>query len=119
MLTVGRGTAAERLVRLHPDMAALIAAYELLVRPELARRRGTDLLFPTRWGARFTRQGIWRTLLPYGASPSVLRHTAAARMIVRGADDYALADVLGVGLPRAGIILRAITSALAAEEAVA
>jgi integrase/recombinase XerD len=101
LLCRGKG-AKERIVPLGRPAAEAVRDYLDLARPLLARR-STEVLFLTRRGGPFTRQGFWKLLRDYGRKaglsrkvhPHVLRHSFATHLLERGADLRSVQLMLG------------------------
>jgi integrase/recombinase XerD len=101
LLCRGKG-AKERIVPLGRPAAEAVRDYLDSARPLLARR-STEVLFLTRRGGPFTRQGFWKLLRDYGRKaglsrkvhPHVLRHSFATHLLERGADLRSVQLMLG------------------------
>ena len=99
---MGKGS-KERLVPLGRKAIERLRDYLGKVRPELARRAASSVLFTNRNGAKMSRQGFWKILKAHGAtagikrrlSPHVLRHSFATHLLEHGADLRAVQMMLG------------------------
>jgi integrase/recombinase XerD len=101
LLCRGKG-GKERIVPIGKAAAEAVRRYSAEVRPALLKEPA-DVLFLTRRGRAFTRQGFWKILGAYGRathlatkiSPHVLRHSFATHLLERGADLRAVQLMLG------------------------
>lgn len=101
LLCRGKG-GKERVVPLNNSSAKAVKEYLERVRPALLKEPN-DLLFITKRGGAFTRQGFWKLLKTYGlkaglaskVSPHVLRHSFATHLLERGADLRSIQLMLG------------------------
>ncbi len=97
----GKGN-KERIVPVGRAAARWLKTYLKEVRPQWDRR-GSPVIFLTRRGQPFTRQGIWKILKAYGQQaglrdkihPHVLRHSFATHLLERGADLRSVQMLLG------------------------
>jgi integrase/recombinase XerD len=87
------GKAAYDCTRLYVDKA----------RPQLMRGKSTDVLFLNRFGGKFTRQGLWKTVARYAKKaglqkkvhPHTFRHSFASHLLEGGADLRTVQVMLG------------------------
>ena len=101
LICKGKGN-KERIVPLNRSSIRWLKAYLSEVRPSWDRF-SSPVLFLTRRGRAFTRQGIWKILKTYGQAaglrdrihPHVLRHSFATHLLERGADLRAVQMLLG------------------------
>jgi integrase/recombinase XerD len=92
----------ERLVPLGTSARSWVKRYQAEVRP-LLMKLTTDVLFLTRRGRPFTRQGFWKLLRRVSAgagllakvTPHILRHSFATHLLERGADLRSVQMMLG------------------------
>jgi integrase/recombinase XerD len=101
LLSRGKG-GKERIVPIGRAAVEAVEKYLAEGRPRLYRKP-TDVLFLSRLGGAFTRQGFWKMLRAYGKAakltvkvhPHVLRHSFATHLLERGADLRAVQAMLG------------------------
>ncbi len=101
LVCLGKGR-KERVVPLGRSAAAFTRRYLNEVRPRL-NKKGQSVLFLTRLGLPFTRQGVWKLIRQYAnraglaskISPHVLRHSFATHLLERGADLRSVQMMLG------------------------
>lgn len=97
----GKGS-KERIVPIGRKALQWLKNYLNNVRP-LLDREGSPVLFLTRRGKAFTRQGIWKILRIYGQKaglkeklhPHILRHSFATHLLEHGADLRSVQMLLG------------------------
>lgn len=102
LITRGKGK-KERLVPLGRGALKKLEIYLVHSRPLLSKNTVSDLLFITRRGSGFTRQGLWKIIKNYARqagiqkeiSPHTLRHSFATHMLDRGADLRTIQLLLG------------------------
>jgi integrase/recombinase XerD len=101
LICKGKGS-KERIVPMGRPAIRWLKTYLEEVRP-VWDRYGSEVLFLTRRGKAFTRQGIWKILKSYGQKaglrdkihPHVLRHSFATHLLERGADLRSVQMLLG------------------------
>jgi integrase/recombinase XerD len=101
LICKGKGN-KERIVPVSRAAARWVRAYLREARPR-SDKKGSSVLFLTRRGNAFTRQGIWKVLKLYGQEaglmnkihPHVLRHSFATHLLERGADLRSVQMLLG------------------------
>jgi integrase/recombinase XerD len=101
LLSRGKG-GKERIVPIGKAAVEAVEAYLAEGRPKFLKKP-TDVLFLTRLGGAFTRQGFWKMLRGYARAakltakvhPHVLRHSFATHLLERGADLRAVQAMLG------------------------
>jgi integrase/recombinase XerD len=99
---MGKGS-KERIVPLGQTARRALNGYLKLTHPRFARGRETNVLFLTRQGGTFTRQGIWKMIKQHAKSvnlrkevtPHTLRHSFATHLLSRGADLRVVQEMLG------------------------
>ncbi len=98
---IGKGN-KERIVPVGTCAAGWVGRYLQECRPLLARKP-VSFLFLNRFGAAFTRQGLWKMIRDYGKkagilkpiSPHVLRHSFATHLLEHDADLRSVQMMLG------------------------
>lgn len=101
LICKGKGS-KERIVPVGRAAARWLKTYLRDVRPAWDKY-GSGVIFLTRRGKPFTRQGIWKILKTYGQEaglrdkihPHVLRHSFATHLLERGADLRSVQMLLG------------------------
>ncbi|MDY0231800.1 MAG: site-specific tyrosine recombinase XerD, partial [Candidatus Saccharicenans sp.] len=101
LICKGKGS-KERIVPMGRSACQWLKTYLEEVRP-LWDKYGSAILFLTRRGKAFTRQGIWKILKGYGQEtglrdkihPHILRHSFATHLLERGADLRSVQMLLG------------------------
>ena len=99
---VGKG-AKERMIPLHEEAVAVLAAYLTRARPGLATEETDGALFLNTRGGRITRQGFWLRLRAYAdragiatkLTPHTLRHSFATHLLRGGASLRHVQELLG------------------------
>jgi integrase/recombinase XerD len=100
--TLGKGS-KERVVPLGAEASAALGLYLECTRPDLTRKRRSDILFVNHHGGPLTRQGFWKILKTYGLragirkrlSPHIVRHSFATHLLEHGADLRSVQLLLG------------------------
>lgn len=95
-LVRGKGD-KERIVPLGKPAVEALEQYLEHGRPALAKhgRKPDNALFLSARGAHLTRGWVWQLVRQYGASPHMLRHSAATHMVEHGADLRTVQTFLG------------------------
>lgn len=99
---IGKGM-KERIVPIGEEAARWVRRYLGEVRPALLKGNSGRVLFLTRFGKGFTRQGIWKMVKSYaseagikgGVHPHLLRHSFATHLLSGGADLRSIQEMLG------------------------
>ncbi|HOE26565.1 MAG: site-specific tyrosine recombinase XerD [Candidatus Aureabacteria bacterium] len=99
---LGKGS-KERIVPLGRQARKAVKSYLAETRPAFARPASPGVLFLTRRGRGFTRQGVWRIVTQHarlagigkGITPHTLRHTFATHLLAHGADLRVVQEMLG------------------------
>ncbi|HZQ92187.1 MAG TPA: site-specific tyrosine recombinase [Terriglobales bacterium] len=100
LLVRGKGD-KERIVPLGASAIAALRDYVAEARPKLAGAKTAPWLFIARGARKLTRQRVWQLVRRAGAgsgrgaSPHMLRHSAATHMVERGADLRTVQTILG------------------------
>jgi len=99
---IGKGS-KERIVPIGKSAISYIESYINNIRPSLANKSSSDVIFLNRRGKKLTRSFIWDMLKKYVAMakieknvhPHTLRHSFATHLIEGGADLRAVQEMLG------------------------
>ncbi|MBU1999165.1 MAG: tyrosine-type recombinase/integrase, partial [Candidatus Omnitrophica bacterium] len=99
---IGKGN-KERIIPLGSKAITSIKRYLELSRPHLAKKKVSDLLFLNRFGAKISRQSLWKLIKRYAKEagikkpirPHILRHSFATHLLERGADLRSVQEMLG------------------------
>jgi tyrosine recombinase XerD len=100
--TMGKGS-KERIVPIGKAAYDCTRLYVDKARPQLMRGKSTDVLFLNRFGGKFTRQGLWKTVVRYAKKaglqkkvhPHTFRHSFASHLLEGGADLRTVQVMLG------------------------
>ncbi|NOX97495.1 MAG: site-specific tyrosine recombinase XerD [Nitrospirae bacterium] len=98
----GKGS-KERIVPFGKEALLWLKKYLGKVRPGLAKKEATSILFLTRQKKGFTRQGLWKLIkkharqtgLKKNITPHTLRHSFATHLLQGGADLRSVQEMLG------------------------
>ena len=99
---IGKGR-KERIIPIGKKARQAIEKYCLSVRPKLAKKHMTLVLFLSRLGKQISRQSIWKIIKQYAKKakikreikPHTLRHSFATHLLERGADLRSVQEMLG------------------------
>ena len=102
LAVVGKGD-KERVVPIGRKATDALRRYVDDARPKYLSDRATDVLFLSRFGRSFTRQGVWQIILSYvkkaglkkNIHPHTFRHSFATHLLEGGADLRAVQVMLG------------------------
>ena len=102
LMTFGKG-GKERLVPLGDAAIGAVRRYHTEARHRLARGRGSEALFLTRFGQGMSRQAFWNIIkkrakqagITRSISPHTLRHSFATHLLENGADLRSVQIMLG------------------------
>jgi integrase/recombinase XerD len=102
VLLYGKGS-KERAVPIGSEAMKWATLYLKTARGELAKEKGSPLLFINRSGGGMSRQRFWRSIKEYGQkagikkriTPHLLRHSFASHLLQRGADLRSVQMMLG------------------------
>lgn len=102
LTTMGKGS-KERIVPIGKAAYDCTRLYVDRARPQLMRGKSTDALFLNRFGGKFTRQGLWKTVVRYAKKaglqkkvhPHTFRHSFASHLLEGGADLRTVQVMLG------------------------
>lgn len=98
----GKGS-KERLIPVNGSAIEWTERYLKNVRSKLLKKKSSDILFLTRFGKKFTRQGMWKMLHKYMTqlginkvvTPHTIRHTFATHLLSNGADIRTIQAMMG------------------------
>jgi len=102
LIVMGKGS-KERVVPVGKTAYDSVRRYVDEARPAFAKSGATDVLFLTRFGRAFTRQGLWKIIIAYAKKaglqknihPHTFRHSFASHLLEGGADLRAVQVMLG------------------------
>ncbi|MBN1365461.1 MAG: site-specific tyrosine recombinase XerD [Syntrophaceae bacterium] len=102
LTVMGKGS-KERIVPIGKIAYDCVRRYVDEVRPQLMRKKSTDVLFLNRFGRKFTRQGFWKIVVGYARQaglkkkvyPHTFRHSFASHLLEGGADLRTVQVMLG------------------------
>jgi integrase/recombinase XerD len=102
LIVMGKGS-KERIVPIGKKAYDCTRRYVDEARPKLMRQKNTDVLFLTRFGKGFTRQGFWKIVSHYvkeagmqkNIHPHTFRHSFASHLLEGGADLRTVQVMLG------------------------
>ncbi|MDD5414779.1 MAG: site-specific tyrosine recombinase XerD [Smithellaceae bacterium] len=102
LIVMGKGS-KERVVPVGKTAYDCVRRYVDEARPAFAKSKATDVLFLTRFGRAFTRQGLWKIIIAYAKKaglqknvhPHTFRHSFASHLLEGGADLRAVQVMLG------------------------
>ncbi|MCM8799223.1 MAG: site-specific tyrosine recombinase XerD [Candidatus Omnitrophica bacterium] len=99
---VGKGN-KERIIPLGKYACASIRRYLQNSRTALLGKKNSELLFVSRFGAKISRQSLWKIIKKYArkagikkpVKPHIIRHSFASHLLERGADLRSVQEMLG------------------------
>lgn len=102
LVVMGKGS-KERIVPIGKTAYDCVKHYLEQARPQLMQEKSTDILFLTRRGGKFTRQGFWKIVVGYTKKsglhkkvhPHTFRHSFASHLLEGGADLRTVQVMLG------------------------
>jgi integrase/recombinase XerD len=102
LIVMGKGS-KERVVPVGKTAYDCVRRYVDEARPAFVKSKATDVLFLTRFGRAFTRQGLWKIIIAYAKKaglqknvhPHTFRHSFASHLLEGGADLRAVQVMLG------------------------
>jgi integrase/recombinase XerD len=102
LIAMGKGS-KERIVPIGKAAYDCVRLYIDQARPQLMQGKSTDVLFLNRFGGKFTRQGLWKTVVRYAKKaglrkkvhPHTFRHSFASHLLEGGADLRTVQVMLG------------------------
>lgn len=102
LVVMGKGS-KERIVPIGKTAYDCARLYVDKARPQFMQKKITDVLFLNRFGAKFTRQGLWKIVARYAQKaglqkkvhPHTFRHSFASHLLEGGADLRTVQVMLG------------------------
>ncbi len=102
LVVMGKG-GKERIVPIGKTAYDCVKYYVEQARPQLMQGKSSDILFLTRRGGKFTRQGFWKIVVGYTKKsglhkkvhPHTFRHSFASHLLEGGADLRTVQVMLG------------------------
>lgn len=102
VIVMGKGS-KERVVPIGKTAYDCLRRYVDESRPRLLKSMSTDVLFLSRFGRAFSRQGLWKMIVAYAKKagleknvhPHTFRHSFATHLLAGGADLRAVQAMLG------------------------
>lgn len=102
LIVMGKGS-KERIVPIGRIAYDCVRRYVDEIRPKLMQKKSTDVLFLSRFGKKFTRQGFWKIVVACARQaglqkkvyPHTFRHSFASHLLEGGADMRTVQVMLG------------------------
>jgi integrase/recombinase XerD len=102
LVAMGKGC-KERVIPVGQSAYDCLYSYVHEARPEFLKKKSTDILFLSRLGEGFTRQGFWKIVKKYALKaglakkvhPHTFRHSFATHLLEGGADLRSVQTMLG------------------------